>query len=49
MYRFVHRIVVYNAELDFIYPRHHDWTGLDCTDALDVLGLKILRIDCIYW
>lgn len=32
--------VVYKAELDFIDPRPLDWTHLDCTDALVVLGFK---------
>lgn len=40
MYLYGHSIVVYKAELDFIYPTPLDWTGLDCTDALVVLWFK---------
>lgn len=39
-YRGGHGIVVCEAELDSIYSRPFDWTGLDCTEALIVLGLK---------
>lgn len=43
MFWYGHSIVVCKAELDSIYPRPFDWIGLDCTEALIVLGLKNIK------